>query len=249
MELPLILAGPILRRVDPSTVAVWMAFSEPADLELRVWEGRVAHDTTNPVFVSSDDPPDPSAPPPRPGAEADPDRRAPPSRAGDGPDPTGVGQGLPARPPLLLRRRDQRRGRGARVGRAWAARHPHRQRRPRCRRSDTTTGCCRASPCPRPSSTICGSRTARAGGPATTTATRSPGSTICSSRTVGDPRARIHQLFLGGDQIYADDVDSVMMLRVVELGVELIGTRRRHRPADRAGQGREGAATAGRDRA
>ena len=70
MELPLILAGPILRRVDPSTVAVWMAFSEPADLELRVWEGRVAHDTTNPVFVSSDDPPDPSAPPPRPGAEA-----------------------------------------------------------------------------------------------------------------------------------------------------------------------------------
>ena len=25
--------------------------------------------------------------------------------------------------------------------------------------------------------------------------------------SVGDPRARIHQLFLGGDQIYADDVD------------------------------------------
>src|SRR6478736_2315389 len=70
MELPLILAGPILRRVDPGTVAVWMAFSEPADLELRVWEGRVAHDTTNPVFVSSEDPPDPSAPPPRPGGEA-----------------------------------------------------------------------------------------------------------------------------------------------------------------------------------
>ena len=69
MELPLILAGPILRRVDPSTVAVWMAFSEPAELELRVWEGRVAFDTTNPVFVSSADPPDPSAPPSRPGAE------------------------------------------------------------------------------------------------------------------------------------------------------------------------------------
>ena len=30
---------PILRRVDPSTVVVWMAFSEPAELLVRVWEG------------------------------------------------------------------------------------------------------------------------------------------------------------------------------------------------------------------
>ena len=39
-----------------------------------------------------------------------------------------------------------------------------------------------------------------------------------------DPRGRIHQLFLGGDQIYADDVDSLMMLRTAQLGVELFGT-------------------------
>lgn len=70
MDLPLVLAGPIIRRADAGLVAVWMAFSAPANLELRVWEGRVALDTTNPIFVSSEDPADPSAPPPRPGAEA-----------------------------------------------------------------------------------------------------------------------------------------------------------------------------------
>ena len=43
---------------------------------------------------------------------------------------------------------------------------------------------------------------------------------------VGDPRGRPHQLFLGGDQIYADDVDTLMML-------QLMDARRRadrHRP-------------------
>src|SRR4051794_19464899 len=70
MDLPLVLAGPILRRVAPGLVAVWMAFSAPEEVELKVWEGRVAFDTPNPAFVSSADPPDPSAPPPRPGSEA-----------------------------------------------------------------------------------------------------------------------------------------------------------------------------------
>ncbi len=39
-----------------------------------------------------------------------------------------------------------------------------------------------------------------------------------------DPRARPHQLFLGGDQIYADDVDTLMMYGLMDLGIELIGT-------------------------
>jgi hypothetical protein len=38
-----------------------------------------------------------------------------------------------------------------------------------------------------------------------------------------DPRARPHQLFLGGDQIYADDVTAVHMLLVMSLAQELIG--------------------------
>src|SRR4051794_11998494 len=62
MELPLLLAGPILRRVDPGIVAVQVVLSEPAEVTLTVWEGRVAHDTTNPPFASSDD-----APVPHPG--------------------------------------------------------------------------------------------------------------------------------------------------------------------------------------
>src|SRR5690242_17389537 len=67
MSLPLLLAGPILRRVDPGIVAVEVVLSEPADVRLRVFEGRVAFDTTNPPFATSDDPPDPNAAAPHPG--------------------------------------------------------------------------------------------------------------------------------------------------------------------------------------
>ena len=36
-ELPVILAGPILRRVEPRLVTVWMCFSEPQHSELQIW--------------------------------------------------------------------------------------------------------------------------------------------------------------------------------------------------------------------
>src|SRR5438309_11522895 len=36
-QLPLILAGPIIRRVEPRLISVWMAFSEPATVTLSVW--------------------------------------------------------------------------------------------------------------------------------------------------------------------------------------------------------------------
>jgi hypothetical protein len=39
-DLPLILAGPILRRVEPTLVCVWVALSEPKALRLQVFEGR-----------------------------------------------------------------------------------------------------------------------------------------------------------------------------------------------------------------
>ena len=39
MELPFVLAGPILRRVEPRAVAVWVALSRPATVALSLWEG------------------------------------------------------------------------------------------------------------------------------------------------------------------------------------------------------------------
>ncbi len=39
-DLPLILAGPILRRVEPTLVCVWVALSEPKAIRLQVFQGR-----------------------------------------------------------------------------------------------------------------------------------------------------------------------------------------------------------------
>lgn len=39
MELPLVLAGPILRRAEPRAVAVWVALSRPGTVSLLLWEG------------------------------------------------------------------------------------------------------------------------------------------------------------------------------------------------------------------
>jgi hypothetical protein len=55
MDLPLLLAGPILRRVEPTVAAVWIALSKAATVRLLVWEGSapagVDHD--NPFVQSS----------------------------------------------------------------------------------------------------------------------------------------------------------------------------------------------------
>src|SRR5262249_500160 len=39
MPLPLILAGPILRRVEPALVSVWIALREQCTVKLSLWEG------------------------------------------------------------------------------------------------------------------------------------------------------------------------------------------------------------------
>ena len=52
MTLPLLLAGPMLRRVEPTLVCVWVALTESAALRLRLWEGRAAFDAPN-VLVES----------------------------------------------------------------------------------------------------------------------------------------------------------------------------------------------------
>ncbi len=44
MDLPLILAGPILRRVEPGLVSVWLALREEATVQLTLWEGQATAD-------------------------------------------------------------------------------------------------------------------------------------------------------------------------------------------------------------
>jgi len=51
MELPLMLAGPILRRVEPTLVSVWVALSEPGTIRVTLWEGRVTAGSANPLIA------------------------------------------------------------------------------------------------------------------------------------------------------------------------------------------------------
>ncbi len=55
MDLPLLLAGPILRRVEPTLAAVWLALSKPGRVRLVVFEGGAAAgvDHNNPFLQSS----------------------------------------------------------------------------------------------------------------------------------------------------------------------------------------------------
>ena len=55
-DLPLLLAGPIVRRVEPTLASVWVAFSEPATVTLKIWEGRVSTGSGNVLNVSDPTP-------------------------------------------------------------------------------------------------------------------------------------------------------------------------------------------------
>ncbi|MGH8523607.1 MAG: hypothetical protein ACREXY_05150, partial [Gammaproteobacteria bacterium] len=55
MALPLLLAGPIVRRVEPQLASVWVALSEPATVTLKLWEGRVTAGSGN--LLNSSEPP------------------------------------------------------------------------------------------------------------------------------------------------------------------------------------------------
>lgn len=52
MELPLLLAGPIVRRVEPTLVSVWVALSKPSQVRLSVWDSRVVTGSPNPLIAS-----------------------------------------------------------------------------------------------------------------------------------------------------------------------------------------------------
>lgn len=55
-DLPLLLAGPIVRRVEPALASVWVALSKPATVTLKIWEGRVSTGSGNVLNVSDPTP-------------------------------------------------------------------------------------------------------------------------------------------------------------------------------------------------
>jgi len=222
MDVPLLLAGPIVRRADPGLVAVWAALSEPAEVTLKVWEGRVAHDTTNAPFATSDDRADPNAPAPKPGNRT-----------------LRVGEKLHL--VMLTARLQPASGKTFQPHVAYGynltikvgnATHDlnslgllteHQV-------SGTTAGPLGYADRLLPSFVL----------PPTDLdhlriaygSCRRPGYDDGDALAwmdhllepaISDTRSRLHQLFLGGDQIYADDVASVQMLDIAGLGVELIG--------------------------
>ena len=55
VDLPHMLAGPLLRRVEPNLVSVWLALSKSATVKIRLWEGQVTPAASN-VLTSGPDP-------------------------------------------------------------------------------------------------------------------------------------------------------------------------------------------------
>lgn len=55
MPLPLLLAGPILRRVEPTLVSVWVALRDPATVTLSLWDDHNSPSASN-VLISSETP-------------------------------------------------------------------------------------------------------------------------------------------------------------------------------------------------
>jgi hypothetical protein len=57
VNLPVMLAGPLLRRVEPNLVSVWIALKEPASsVKLSLWEGGEIQAGNANVFASGPDP-------------------------------------------------------------------------------------------------------------------------------------------------------------------------------------------------
>ena len=224
MELPLLLAGPILRRVDPSIVSVWMALSSDATVRLDVYEGRVAFDTTNPVFVSSDDAPDPNAPKPYPGADT--------IRIGERLHLSLVSARIPPASGKVFEA-DRLYSYNITIFASGGRQETLQSLQLLQTRqvSGTTAGPLGYADRMLPSFALPPSNLddlqiayGSCRRPGYDDGDAFPWLDQYLAERFGDPRARLHQLFLGGDQIYADDVENVLMRRVVELGVELIGT-------------------------
>ncbi len=217
MDLPLLLAGPLLRRVEPGLVSVWLALREAADVRLLVWEGLVRVQTSMPgTFAVSQDTrllrvgaklyvgEVTLELPATTGKSFQPDSaysydveiRRPGSGAVDTLDSLrmlqeGVFDGF-ARIPLGF----EEKGLPSFAPPPSDLEHLH-----------LLYGSCRR-PLHRDPDALA-----------------MVDDLIFGHQVYKDPRARPHQLFLGGDQIYADDVSVIHMPTVIETGVELIGTQ------------------------
>ena len=95
MNLPLLLAGPILRRVDTTTASVWLALRDPSKVVMKVWEGRAKSGQAHPLAASLFH------------SDASP-RRQTECRRRHGRDPGNRRRIVSARFGLLVRRRDHR---------------------------------------------------------------------------------------------------------------------------------------------
>jgi hypothetical protein len=213
MSLPLLLAGPILRRVEPTLVSVWVALRDHCDVRLKVWEGRAESRRPTPLAQS------PVTPTLRVGAQLHlaevtvqlPDTAGVSFQADslysydlaitDASDTVHTLETLHmleegffdghARLPL-----------GFEPGLLPSFAPPPSE----LTNLNLLYGSCRLPGHPTPD------------------ALAMVDDLIFGDDRYKDPRARPHQLFLGGDQIYADDVTRMHMLVVEEAAVPLIGT-------------------------
>lgn len=216
MDLPLLLAGPILRRVEPTLVSVWVALSRPATLVLQVWEGRAQSGQSN-AFLTG------AAPTPtvRLGAnlhlaevtvaisadsgkslQADSLYSYDLQITHDGTMDTLESLGMLAADDGGNGARPVRIPLGFEINLLPSFAPPP---------SDLANlsllyGSCRRPGHPDPD------------------ALAMVDDLIFGDDRYQDPRSRPHQLFLGGDQIYADDVTPLHMLLVMDVAARLIGT-------------------------
>src|SRR5262249_44849724 len=219
MDLPLLLAGPILRRVAPALVSVWAAFSEPVKVRLLVWEGRAESGRPDPFIESG------PAPTVRVGAKlhlVQVTIAIPPSDGkslqadalysydleitpGSGAVQTLASLGL-------LQVVEPADGQGHKqVPRVPLGFEPNllpsfAPPPSELGNLNLLYGSCRRPGHPDPD------------------ALAMVDDLIFDADRYKDARARPHQLFLGGDQIYADDVTPLHMLLVMDIAQQLIGT-------------------------
>ena len=219
VDLPLLLAGPILRRVEPTLASVWLALRDPCDVRLQVWEGLVASGQPNPLAAS------PQTPTLRVGAHL---------------HIVQVTVEIPATAGVSFQP-DSLYSYDVEITTAGGILHTFDSLH--MLESGEFDGFVRLplgfvanmlpsfAPCPSELSNlnlVYGS--CRKPGHPTPDALAMVDELIFGiDETTGnnrykDARTRPHQLFLGGDQVYADDVDSVHLLLVAQASLELMDT-------------------------
>jgi hypothetical protein len=223
LDIPLLLAGPILRRVEPTLVSVWLALSKPATVRLTLWEGRVLSGAGNPLFSN----PAPGVKTLRIGAKlhiaqvtlmvpANSTTTLQPDRLYSYDVEITETGGKHTLASLKLLEAGMDRG----VPRAPLGYDPGFLPSFAPPPSEIGSlrilyGSCRRPAHPDPDAMVW------------------IDDIIQRDDAYKDARRRPHQLFLGGDQIYADDVTRLHMLLLMELGQDLVGRKSDGTPLER----------------